>query len=539
MWRALVVTCVSVVAAALPAAPAAQEPRPVSLVVILVVDQMRADYLTTFASRWQAGFKTLLTGGTQFVNAEYPYWSTVTCAGHSSIATGSLPRTHGMILNRWWDRAERRVLTCNDDASAPLVSYEHRATAGASGRRMLVTTLADELRTQKPGAKVVSLSLKPRSAIGLAGHAGDAVVWFNEPSRSFATSTAFAPAPVPDVAAFMAQDRFAADEAREWRLAAPADSYRYGDAVSGERPDAGWTAVFPHPMAGRAPLDAVFSNHWQKSPYSDAYLARLATTLVDRWKLGQRETTDFLGISFSALDLVGHDFGPRSREVEDLLIHLDATLGALIDRLDRAVGRDRYLLALTADHGVAVIPEQAGAGRVSNEDLGAVVEQALVEQWGRPARPYVSASLGGQIYFDGAVFERLQASAAGMRAAEQALTRIPGVERVVRRDELDHDDPITRAIARGYYDGRSGDLFLVPRRDWIIEQRGDGDATTHGTMYEYDRRVPLLLFGAGAPPGRSTDGVSPLDIAPTLARAAGVRFSNREGRPLLGDRGTR
>ena len=224
---------------------------------------------------------------------------------------------------------------------------------------MLVTTLADELRSQKPGARVVSLSLKPRSAIGLAGHGGDAVVWFDDPSRSFVTSTAFARTPVPDVARFMAEQPFESQQDRVWALAAPAASYRYGDVQPGEQPNAGWTAVFPHVLADRAPADAAFADHWQKSPYSDAYLGRLGSWLVDQWQLGQRETTDFLGISFSALDMVGHDFGPRSREVEDMLIELDATIGTLVDHLDRAVGRHRYVLALTSDHGVADIPEQA------------------------------------------------------------------------------------------------------------------------------------------------------------------------------------
>ena len=539
MGRALaVVVCVGLTAIGRPAAPAAQTAKPAALVVILVVDQMRADYLSSFASRWQRGFRTLLDRGTYFPNAEYPYWSTITCAGHVSVATGLLPRTHGMVLNRWWDRAEQRIVTCNDDADAPAVSYQRPATTNGSAKRLLATTLADELRAQKPGARVVSLSLKTRSAIGLAGHGGDAVVWFDDPSRSFVTSRAFAAAPVPDVARFMADDNFESQRDRVWALAAPAASYRYGDVLPGERPNAGRTAVFPHAIGGRTPADAVFADNWQKSPYSNAYLGRMASWLVDRWQLGQRDTTDFLGVSFSALDMVGHDFGPRSREVEDLLIGLDTTIGALIEHLDRAVGRDRYVLALTADHGVAAIPEQVSAGRLANEDLAAVAEQALVGQWGAPAGGrYVTASLGGQIYFANGVFDRLKASNGAMQALERALVEVPGVVRMLRSDRLEQGDAVTQAVARGYHAGRSGDVFVIPQQNWIIEQRSDGDATTHGTMYEYDRRVPVMLLGAGAPAGRNTESATPLDIAPTLARAAGIRFANREGRPLLGHAG--
>jgi arylsulfatase A-like enzyme len=232
--------------------------------------------------------------------------------------------------------------------------------------------------------------------------------------------------------------------------------------------------------------------------------------------------------------MVGHDFGPRSREVEDVLIGLDATLGTLLAHFDRVVGPDRYVLALTADHGVAVIPEQNGAGRIANEDLGAVAEQALVAQWGPPADgAYVAASLGSQIYFANGVFDRLCASAAAMDAVEGALRQVPGVAQVVRRDRLDRDDPVTAAIARGYMEGRSGDLFVVPARDWIVEQRVDADATTHGTNYEYDRRVPLILMGPEFSAGPAPGAASPLDVAPTLAAATGIRMTNREGRALL------
>jgi predicted AlkP superfamily pyrophosphatase or phosphodiesterase len=517
-----------------PAAPAAQGRSAPRLVVVIVVDQMRADYLTTFATRWKGGFRTLLARGTSFTRAEYPYWSTITCAGHATIGTGVLPRTHGMILNRWWERAERRIVTCNDDRQSAAVSYQRPALAGSSARRLLVTTFADELRAQKPGARVVSLSLKPRSAIGLAGHGGDAVVWFDDGSRSFVTSTAFAPAPVPDVARFMSDDNFEADQPREWQLAAPSATYRYDDVAQGERPNAGWTALFPHRLAGAAPIDAAFADHWQKSPYASAYLGRMASWLVDRWKLGQRDATDFLGVSFSSLDMVGHDFGPRSREIEDLLIGIDTTIGLLLDHLDRAVGRDRYVLALTADHGVAAIPEQNGAGRVSNEDLGAVAEQALVEHWGPPASgAYVAASVGGQIYFSNGVFERLQASPPAMQAVERALLGVTGLARVVRRDQLGRGDPVTTAVARSFVADRSGDLFMVPQRNWIVEQRADADATTHGTMYEYDRRVPLILLGTGLRAGESTETATPLDIAPTLAALTGVTMADREGRTLL------
>jgi len=289
------------------------------LVVMLIVDQMRADYLQTFARHWQGGFRTLLNEGLVFDNARYPYLNTLTCAGHSTLGTGALPHTHGMVANTWWDRTSRRLVGCTNDPDATDISYGRPAPIGNSGKPILVPTLADELRAQKPGARVVSLSLKARSAIGLAGHGGDAVVWFDDESGSFATSRAFASAPVPAVKAFIDAHPYEQENGSSWTLSAPADSYVMRDAGVGERPPAPWSGLFPHRLAGRNGADAQFFQLWQASPRSDAYLEGLAESLIDGLALGQRDATDFLGIGFSALDEVGHSFGPQSREIEDVL----------------------------------------------------------------------------------------------------------------------------------------------------------------------------------------------------------------------------
>src|SRR5688572_9043684 len=339
------------------------------LVVLLVVDQLRADYLTQFAHRWRGGFRTLLAEGAYFTRAEYPYLNTVTCAGHATISTGTLPRTHGLILNRWWHRDERRTWNCVDDEAVTPVTYGGPAKLGSSAKRLLVPTLADELRAQKPGARVVSLSLKPRSAIPLAGGGGTAVTWLDEEAHTFVTSSAFATGPVAEVRAFMDADNFERDQERTWTLQVRDTTYRAPDLDSDERPRAGWTSLFPHPLAGIRAADTQFISRWERSPFGDAYLGRMASALGDRLRLGRGTTTDYLAVSFSALDMLGHDFGPESREVEDLLMQLDATLGALIQRLDDTVGRGGYVLALTADHGVAEIPDQEDSGHIYEEDL--------------------------------------------------------------------------------------------------------------------------------------------------------------------------
>jgi predicted AlkP superfamily pyrophosphatase or phosphodiesterase len=511
------------------------QPAAPRLLVILVVDQLRAGDLELYDRRWRSGFRMLLDQGAHFTRAEYPFLHTATCAGHTTVSTGALPKTHGMIANRWWHRAEQRVFNCMDDEASPHVSYNRPAAFGSSAKRMLVPTLADELRGQRPGARVVSLSLKPRAAISLAGHGGDVVTWFDELATSFVTSRAFAAEPVRSLREFIARDSPDAQLGQVWALQDRNSTYRYPDLGTGERPKAGWTALFPHALVGIKGADAQFFDRWQKSPFADAYLARMAAAVIDDLQLGRRQTTDYLALSFSALDLMGHDFGPDSREAEDLLMHLDASIGGLLQRLDDTVGRDNYVVALTADHGVAPIPEQVQGGRIASEDVQQVAEQALIAQWGAPGRSrYVPWVGPGSVYFGEGVFERLRRDTPALQAVAGALASVPGVVRVLRADELSttSPDPLIRAGALGHVPGRSADLLLVPKRYWVFELRNEYDATNHGTFHDYDRRVPILLRGYRIRPGRFRATASPADIAPTLAHLAGVSLATAEGRVL-------
>ena len=265
---------------------AADAPR---LLVTVVVDQLRADYLQQFNRHWRHGFRTLLDQGMVFENARYPYLVTVTCAGHATIGTGALPHRHGMINNTWWLRKERRLTGCSADPATTDLTYGRPIRLGNSAVNLLTPTLADELRAQKPGARVVSVSMKARSAIMLAGRAADAIAWFDDPSGSWATSTAFTTAPVPAVKEFVERYPYEKDLGRVWTLSGSPDSYLMRDAGVGERPPAGWNGLFPHPINGRGGIDAQFFALWQATPLADAYLGRLAASLVDSFSLGQRQ----------------------------------------------------------------------------------------------------------------------------------------------------------------------------------------------------------------------------------------------------------
>jgi predicted AlkP superfamily pyrophosphatase or phosphodiesterase len=510
---------------------------PLRLVVIVVLDQFRTEYVTTFAGHFRDGFRTLLSDGAFFTRAAYPYFHTDTCAGHFTISTGTLPRTHGIVADNWWDTQSRRLIECTDDDQSPLVTYGRASKLGKSSRHSRSSSLADELRAQRPGARVVTLSMKARSAIGLAGRGGSAVTWFEETAGvgAFVTSRLYAAEPVPAVKAFLARDFFENDFGKTWTLRDPREMYRNADAGVGERPRQPWSGLFPHELKGATGSrdDAVAL--WRASPFSDAYLGRMAIDLVDAFQLGTRDAVDFLGVSFSSTDTVGHPFGPASRELEDTVARQDDVLGALVRHLDAKVGRDRYVLALSADHGVADVPVTRGAGRVAQEDVRDRIEDILVTRFGPPpanGRYVVSAT--DFIRFADGIFDRVRGDAALMNSIERAVLAIPGVERVLRKDALSErsSDPVVRAAALTHFDGRSGDLIIVPKPNWPVSGRVAVDAASHGTPYDYDQRVPLILFGGGIKAGRYDRPATPADIAPTLARVAGIQMPKAEGRVL-------
>ena len=524
------------------ASAAAAQPAPPKLVVVVVVDQMRRDYIDEYGAPWKKGLRRLVDDGAWFTNAAFPYTTTLTCAGHATIATGTLPSTHGIISNQWWDRASQQAVSCTGDREHREVPYgSRRPGQGGSARALLAPTLASVLGA--PGGRVVSLSLKRAAAAMLAGQGrGDAVLWFQ--GGGWSSSTAWAAAPEKSVLRFVERSPIEEDFGRVWNRAGKRDDYKYDDKGLGEKPPAEWDVELPHalqPRDGRPTM--FFYEAWQESPYADTALGRLAGAAIDGMQLGRGTATDFLGISFSALDIVGHDFGPRSHEVQDVLRHLDETLGRLIDQLDKRVGRDKYVLAFTADHGVAVIPEQAAAdgldaGRIKMGDMMALVEAKVGEAFG--AGRWVATQAYSEFYFRGAVFEKIAADPALLAAVKQAIAAVPGVARVYDRLEVPglaaSDDELARAVAAGFYPARSGDLLVIPKPNWIFVSDDKtivpGNATTHGSGYPYDVRVPLVFLGAGIAPGRYDGAATPADIAPTLARLARVALPTATGRVL-------
>jgi hypothetical protein len=428
------------------------------------------------------------------------------------------------------------MVTCTDDANVKAVGYGVRPDGGDSGHWLLLPTLADEMRAQR-GARVVTLSLKPRSAIMLAGRAGDAVTWLTASLDGWQTSSAFSSAPVAAVQQFVDAVPITADYGKTWVPLLPASRYLDPDAGESEEPPRGWTASFPHVLkgAGNSP-DDVFRDQWEQSPYADAYLGRFAAALVASLQLGQHAGPDVLGVGFSSPDILGHSFGPRSREVQDMYARLDETIGTLLDQLDALVGRNQYVVALTSDHGVATIPEQLRrsgqkGGRVSAATLRDMLERAS-QAAGGPGRYIARVGAANEVYFEPGMYDRLRARPAALNVVIKQLEAQPGIARVFRREQLRDAaasrDVLLRAAALSYVPQRSGDLLLAMEPGWTFA----GIGTTHGSANLYDQQVPIILMGPNVKAGEYREAATPADIAPTLAALSGIAMPRAEGHIL-------
>lgn len=536
-------TCLVATLAALAlatAAPSAQNARQLAaaekprLVVFISIDQMRGDYVDRFRHQWTRGLHRLVTEGAWFRQADYPYYNTVTCAGHASMSTGTVPAVHGMVLNQWWERNNSRLIACTDDDEVKLITYGIPLNGiGNSARHLMSTTLADEMRLQgSPAPRVVSISLKARSAISLGGHRPDAVIWLDEADGEWATSSAFQSAPTPFFADYIAKHPLKNELGRKWERSLPKDQYLYDYSTQDRRSIALVTKEFPHTVQGRGTeVRGAFTDAWESSPFSDEYLNALAFTAIDALKLGRGAATDFLSISFSALDKVGHDFGPDSHETQDTLIHLDTQLGLLFDKLDKDIGKGAYVVGLTSDHGVAPVPERVkargfDAGRIDTAAVGKAIDTILARELG--GGPYRTRVIYNDIYFNEGVYLKLKQNAKAMDAVLESIRGTAGVWRVYRKEELSATDPLTRAPALSHYEGRSGDVKMLSRAYWITSS----STTTHGTGHRYDTRVPMFLFGFGIRKGEYLDQTAPIDLAPTLAFLSGVTLPDAMGRVL-------
>lgn len=556
----------TLVASAPTAPPVAAKPK---LAVLVVVDQLRADYLT----RWQdlfgnGGFRRLQTEGAWFQNCHYPYAGTTTGPGHASLATGCPPAKHGIIANEWYERASGSVAYCVDserysivpprptsaDDKDPDIDQENESglpvlkkRPGIAPERLLLPTLGDALKDATGGAgRVFSLSYKERSAVLLGGHKPDACYWIDKASALAVTSTYYGNRVHPWVEEFNRAKPANAFFGRDWtRLRTDLDYERHSgpDDGPGEGKGHGQGRTFPHPTTGGT--DKVGGKYYEAvytSPFGNEVLLDLVRRTIDAEGLGTREAPDLLCVSFSSNDPVGHAWGPDSQEVLDMTLRTDLILKALLDHLDAKVGRGRYVLGLSADHGICPLPEVSrrqgrDAGFVAPTLLARGVDDFLNETYpkkkGETRARWVESVEFPWVYLKRELIKARGLNPAVVEASVVAwLKQQAGIETAYGRTELlagmPENDSVGRSVARSMHPDRSGDVAFVLKRYYLVSNKLTG--TSHGSPHDYDTHVPMLIFGPGVRAGVRAERVSPLSIAATLGHALGVRLPSEAGR---------
>lgn len=498
----------------------AAEPEAPELVVLLVVDQLGADLLDRYESLYTGGFRRLLDQGYAFENATHDHAITHTAAGHMTLSTGVYPSRHGVVANTWFERdgAGWRSVYSVEDPDHEILGYpELPGRSPANGRR---PGLADWVVGRDPTARVVSISRKDRAAIGLAAQAHGEVYWLADEGGEFITSDFYHDAYPEWVAEFNANEMPRLYAQTVWEQEVPAG------IRAASRPDTsrfefyGENTFFPHrPSEMVDPAAPGALNHWryEYTPFPDQAVLAFARTAVDELDLGQRGTVDYLGLSLSQTDLIGHHFGPGSREQLDNLLRLDRSLGDFLAFLDEAVGRGRWVLAMSSDHGVLDIPEQLAAEGVEAVRLTRANRAELVEA--------LQTANGG--------------APVDETSAKAAVLRLPFVEAAYTFDEIERGPPADSfAVLYAHSHSRERVVGLESRfgvytryHENVLEWTSL--PATHGSPYYYDRHVPLVFLGSAVRAGASAERVATVDVAPTLARLTGVPApSDLDGRVL-------
>ena len=553
--------------ASAPSHGAAPRPR---LVLLIVVDQFRYDYLTRYGDLFvQKGIGRLLREGASWTEANYDHVPTATAPGHATLMTGAWPSLTGIVENEWYEQETgRRVKAVTDDSTRMLAGKP--GEKGYSPRRLLCSTVGDELRlADNDGSKVIGISAKHRSAIMPAGRRANAAYWFSDDTGNMTSSTYYFDQ-MPDwVTRFnnrrMSDGWFGA----RWDRLLPESEYlkRAGkDDVPWENQDKilNDTNFFPHVITGGAAGPSrIFYKALNYTPFSNDMLVAFAEDAITNEKLGEDNDTDVLSVSFSANDYAGHRFGPNSQEAMDMTLRVDRQIGTLLDFVDTRVGLQNTIVILTADHGASPVPELAALQKLPGRrwrkaDMIKLVEDGLKAKYGRPDRPaadYIrtftnkleteEGLLNSNFYLNRAALRRdgIDPDECARVVGELAV-QMPGAARFFTRTQLENGrisagDDVGRRVLHGFYAQRSGDVIIVFEPYTSLFDPPDDPldpwaSATHGSPYSYDTHVPLIIMGRSFKPGNYAQAATPADLAPTLAHVLNVQApSCSAGRVLV------
>ena len=511
------------------------------LVVGIVVDQMRYDFLYRYSEKYSSGgFKRLMNEGFNCRNNHYDYAPTVTAAGHAAIFTGSIPAIDGIIGNEWFNQKTGKSVYCVEDTSVRTVGSDSKAGL-MSPKNLLVSTITDQLRIANNfQSKTIGIALKDRGSILPAGHTANGAYWFDSKNGSFITSTFYMndlPQWVKDFNALKMPQKYMAEG---WKTLLPieqytestADNQLYESKLSGEK-----TPTFPHELAAQSGVNLL--EVIRTTPFGNTLTKDFALAAIKNENLGKSPKTDFLTVSFSSTDYVGHSFGPNSIESEDTYLRLDKDIAEILTTLDNTLGKDNYLVFLSADHGVADVPgfwqsQKLPSGVFNTSDSMKEIKSALKIAFGEGE--FIRAIDNSQIYLNENIMREKKISYAQIHeVVRQTLLKREDVADVIDLHNLANStlpEYQIKYVKNGLNPRRSGDIMIVLNPSWF---EGRMQGTTHGSLYRYDTHVPLLFYGWKVKTGETTIRTNISDIAPTVADFLNILEPNGSiGNVILG-----
>jgi arylsulfatase A-like enzyme len=523
-------------------AQAVKQPK---IVVGVVIDQMCYDYLYRFQHLYTTGgFNRLMTKGANCRNVQYNYVPTYTAPGHASIYTGTTPSNHGIISNDWYVRATKKTVTSVSNSSYSAVGGS-ALSVGAAPLNLRTYTITDQLKMASPKSKVISVSIKDRSAILPGGHLSDGTYWFDYNTGDFITST-FYKKELPIWVQRFNEKFDPSKDLRTWKLLLPESTYQLADQSNYEVVLPGKTsATFPYDFQDMIAKGANASSMFTISPQANEILTDLAITALEQENLGQDQFTDFLCVSYSTPDIAGHAFGPYSREMEDMYARLDRELQRLFSSLETRYGKDGFVLFLTADHAVVPVPQmlvekKMPGGYFFMDSHLQVLRDDFIMKYNADLLEY---EINQNIYLNLARIDSLKLDVQEVAEfAANELRKWPEVKTVLTRQDLlsgaTQTDYWGQMLQNGFDLQRSGELIFLLQPGYLSKEHDEPKAhqgTSHGSAFNYDTHVPLLWYGKGIEAGKQI--YSPIeitDIAPTLIHILNLqRSGSMIGQPIL------
>jgi hypothetical protein len=515
------------------------------LVLVIMVDQFRYDYLERFEDLFgKDGFRRLMNDGAFFTNANYDYVPTYTAPGHAAVFTGSVPAQNGIVGNNWFDRntGRNRIMVSDMEARNVTMAGIQTQTGAPSPRILIGTTIGDQMRlADNFRSKVIAISQKDRSAVLPGGQHPNGAYWFQTSDGTFITSDYYYKNLPNWVQEFNKQNSPDKYFGKKWEKSLPESAYARAQAEPLPLQKSTLGEKFPYTITGGLEQPGPrFYSTFELTPYASEQLAELAKAAIEAESLGADEFTDLLSVSFSTPDLVGHTYGPDSQEIVDTYARLDKVLADFLNYVDRKIGLQNTIIAMTGDHGVSPIPEYMqkmgfDGARLSGQAVVAAVTKALNDKFGKDEK-WVQGFVNDQIYIDPRLIAANKTTQEEVeRIVGEAAITTPGVINYFTRTQIINGSLPQTALARRVTNGfnrlRSGDVWVITKPFSFFAEGGLG--TTHGSPYNYDTHVPVIFYGKGIAKGRQSIECSPSDIAPTLASLLRIEMpSNRNGRIL-------